>query len=193
MPHQKGIARQKPVRHPRRNIAFTHDWQGQHDNELVILFAGATDEMLVSVFTYLCAGGKGIADGFRIEEQEAPVWRNGYVHDRLAVRLIGYHSEYASIDNMMLLIEARLRPEVNGGNVDRYSIQDFVNLRGRREAALLNPTPAAGTPLTRDEVTERIVREYPTTPTRVLAEKYGRTVDAITKLAQRRGLKRGAL
>lgn len=184
------ISRSKPVSRPRRNVAFTHDWQGKQDDELVILFAGATDDMLVRVFTYLCAGGKGIASDFIIEEQEAPVWRNGFVHDRLAVRIIGYRSTYASIDDLMLLVESRLRLDVNGGYVDRYAIQDFVNLRGRRESALLNPVPTGETPLTRDEVTERIVQEYPTTPTRLLAEKYGRSIEAVKKLAQRKGLKK---
>ena len=89
MPKPKGVARLVQPRHPLRNVALAVDWQGDNDDDVTVVTAGADIEWLVEIFTSLCNSRHGIAHGFRIESQQPPMWRNGYVNERLAVVLEG--------------------------------------------------------------------------------------------------------
>lgn len=140
MPPQIGVKRLKPAEHPRRNIAMAYDWQGENDDVLAIVFVGADGELLQRLFDWLCAGGRGLADGYHIEWQHPPYQRQGYCYHRLAVLLDGYHAKFASPADVMLLCQSWLSrsKEVNGGHVDVYALDDLLNLRGRDEEKIID-------------------------------------------------------
>ena len=139
----KGYARLDPCRRPRRNVAFAIDWQGDDDGQLTVLFAGADIEWLDCIFRELCASASGIARGFRIEYQQQPVWRNGFVNGWLAVVLDGRDADLLTEESLMLVIRGRLERYVYGGYVDCYGLDDFLNLSVRDEGRLFVPRPVA--------------------------------------------------
>lgn len=118
----------------RRRVAFTFDWRGPQDDELMFLFKGATRELLENAFGYLCGGSAGLAKGFEIREAHDVVrlWRHQY--ERLEVWLDGYNPAFASLKDTVALIDARLRATVRG-EVDFYLIEDWMNLTDRDTAA----------------------------------------------------------
>ena len=99
-----GIARFDPCRKPRRHVAFAIDWQGDDDELLTVLFAGAEIEWLAQVFGELCGSASGLARRFRIESQLPPVWRNGFVNERLAVILEDRNTKMLTEESLMLVI-----------------------------------------------------------------------------------------
>lgn len=138
-----GVSQLKQPRHPRYNVAFAIDWQGDDDTALTVLFAGAEMQWLVSIFTSLCATQGGVARGFRIESQMPPTWRNGFVNDRLAVILEDRNADMLKEESLMLIIKRMLQRYVNGGHVDCYALDDFLNLSVRRPESIIDPQPVA--------------------------------------------------
>ena len=138
-----GIARFDPCRKPRRHVAFAIDWQGDDDELLTVLFAGAEIEWLAQVFGELCGSASGLARRFRIESQQPPVWRNGFVNERLAVILEDRNTKMLTEESLMLIIRGRLERYVYGGHVDCYRLDDFLNLSKRAPDKLFIPQPMA--------------------------------------------------
>lgn len=142
------------IRNPIVNIAFATDWQegGIHPvgqpvtagkgmgaermGEMTVVFVGADEPMLAALFRYLCAAG--IARGFRIEEQRPPQFTQGVVWERLGVTLEGYDGRMASADVLAAVIESWIRRNVRVNLLDRYDIDDLLNLRGHTPELLLN-------------------------------------------------------
>ena len=139
---KKGASQLKPPRHPRYNVAFTIDWQGDDDQSLTVLFAGAEMDWLVRIFGDLCGSVNGLARGFRIECQLPPCWRNGFVNERLAVILEDRNAKMLTEESLMLIVRCRLEGYVNGGHVDCYRLDDFLNLSKRSDRAFV-PKPMA--------------------------------------------------
>ena len=115
------------VRHPRRHVAFAIDYQGDDDQEPTFVFVGADSEMLDSVFSTMTS----LADSYRIEFQHPPVWRQRCPYHRLAVRLEGYHRKVAEPEELPIIIAGRIRPLLNGGNIDYYQLDVLLNIEGR--------------------------------------------------------------
>ncbi len=126
------------VRHPHRDIALAYDWQGDMDDILTIIFVGADGEELQRLFDWLCADGRGLANGYHIEWQHPPYQRQGYCYHRLAVLLDGYHAKFASPDDVLLLCQSWLSRQVNGGHVDVYALEDLLNLQDRDEKKIID-------------------------------------------------------
>ena len=112
---------------PNVNIAWCYDWRGKKDDELVFMFKGAPADMLKDVFRFLCAGGSGCAKGYVIEYDHDPVRRQGHCYHRLMVKLMEWNEHFASPQDMMLLIEARLRKKTSG-SLKPCMVQTFINL-----------------------------------------------------------------
>ena len=113
-----------------RRIAFTYDWRGRDDDRLVLLFKGATEPILRSVFDYLCGDGAGMARGYELREAHdvERLWRHRY--ERIEIWLDGYNDRFASLADSLTLVEARLRATVPC-EVDFYLIEDWLNLTDR--------------------------------------------------------------
>ena len=139
MPPQIGVMRGRPVSRPRRDIAMAIDWQGDNDDKPTVVFVGATTDLLKELFDWLCAEGRGLADGYMIECQHSLYRRQGYSFYRMAVMLEGYHERFASVDDVLLLCQSWLSRHqfVNGGHVDAYTIEDLLNLQGRDEDKII--------------------------------------------------------
>ncbi len=140
MPAPKHKSRLRPWPHPRRNIAMAIDWQGEDDRDVALLFAGADGDMLREVFTAFC-GPNCFASGFTIEPQRTARWRNGYVNDRLAVILHGSRQEMMLPESLMMIVKRRLEQYTNGGSVDCYWMDDFLNLSRRDPCRIITPRP----------------------------------------------------
>lgn len=141
MPKPKGVSRLHLCDKPRRHVAVTVDWQGVDDGDITVLTAGADMEWLVEIFTSLCGSAAGVARGFRIESQQPPKWRNGYVNERLAVVLEGCRRDVLLPESLLLIVKGRLERYVNGGDVDCYWIDDFLNLSHRDPSRTITPRP----------------------------------------------------
>ena len=152
---QENIYRKWPEFNHRRYVALAVD--AQDDGEVTLLVAGASESMLRRTMDFLCGGGHGIAESYELEHQHALRYRNGYVYDRLAVRLKGFRPQYASVSDLLILAEARLQRELHGGSVDVYDIDDFLNLQDRDEQRILSLSDA-GSPTKRAE-RERAVNQ----------------------------------
>lgn len=157
MAMEKGIFRKRAERQPRRCVALALDWQGDGGRDLTLLTAGASPDMLRRTMDFLSGGGRGLCEGYDIEHQHTPRYRNGYVYDRWAVVMHGYREQYAGIADMLMLVASRLEQELNGGTVDIYDIDDFLNLADRAPDRILSPTAAADPALQaeRDQKTNR--------------------------------------
>lgn len=116
-------------------VAFSYDFRGKEDDELVFLFKGATVSLLREVFDFLCAGGKGVAQNYRITEGHdvERLWRHCYW--RLEVWLEGVNERFASLRDVVMLIQARLKT-LASDEVDFYLIDDWLNLTDRRPEAI---------------------------------------------------------
>ena len=124
---------------PRRNVAMALDWQGVHDDVLTLLFAGADEQILNKVFGRISSA---IFEQYSIEVQHPPRYRNGYVWDRLAVHVLGHHSEYLTLSGLMLIVTERLKTMLNGGSVDIYDLDDFINLADRDKKRIVTTEQA---------------------------------------------------
>lgn len=164
------------------------DYRGEQDDVLTLLFAGVSQGVLRRAFTFLCADGRGVARDFSIAEGHSPVWRMGYVNHWTEVALIDRDDRLASVDDVVTMA-ADIVARETGGRVDRYRLEDFLNLRHRNEHKIIGGRQALPT-MSRKEVTERILREFAVTPTRILAERYGRSISAIDTMASRRGIRK---
>lgn len=169
-------------------VALTIDYRGDNDDELTIMFAGINLEALQFVFSFLCAGGHGIAKSFSIIHGVSPVWRIGYVNEWLEVTLQNRNEHFASIEDILLLAESTIAREVHS-SVDRYELNDFLNLKCRNEKRVVSSFEAEQE-LNPKEINEKILMEFPMTPTKVLAERYGRTISAIDTMAYRHGVRK---
>ena len=119
----------------RRSIAFTYDWRGREDDQLVFFFKGATRDILRDTFHYLCSGENGMAGGYelRVGYDVERLWRHTY--ERLEVWITDYNRHFATLADCLALIEARLHVLVSG-HVDFYLIEDFLNLTDRDQRAI---------------------------------------------------------
>ena len=131
MPAQKHVCCCRMVTYPRQHIAFARDYQGDGDDELTYVFVGARQQQLEQLFAFFCR--LGIARDFVMEEQHASRQRNGIVHHRKAVRLVGYNDLQIGADALEDIIIARLARETNGGPVDLYDIDTLLNIGERNE------------------------------------------------------------
>lgn len=131
MPAQTSVSRSEMRVHPRQYIAFARDYQGDGDDELTYVFVGANQDQLQRLFAFFCQ--LGIARDFVMEEQHASRQRNGIVHHRKAVRLVGYNDLQIGADALEDIIIARLARETNGGPVDLYDIDTLLNIGERNE------------------------------------------------------------
>ena len=129
----KGTVIQNPI----VNIAFAID--EQDGGEMTVVFAGADEPMLTALFRYLCAAG--IAKGFHIDEQRPPKFTHGVVWERRGVTLEGFDGRMASADVLATVIEGWIRRSVRVNLVDRYDIDDLLNLRGHTPELMLNKKP----------------------------------------------------
>ena len=171
-----------------KNIAMSIDYRGNNDDVLTLMFAGISMETLQRTFCFLCGSGSGIARGFSISEGCSPVWRMGYVNEWLEVTLQDRNDLFTTIDDMLLLIESAVARHAQG-RVDRYPLTDFLNLLHRNERRIIATVPAVSpAEKTVPETTAAILRDFPTTPTRTLAARYGRSISAINTMAHRRGV-----
>ena len=181
------------IRNPIVNIAFATDWQegGIHPvgqpvtagkgmgaermGEMTVVFVGADEPMLAALFRYLCAAG--IARGFRIEEQRPPQFTQGVVWERLGVTLEGYDGRMASADVLAAVIESWIRRNVRVNLLDRYDIDDLLNLRGHTPDLLLNGEKPRKKKKSTDKDNEDMANIYLKVPWYVAAHFRGRDED----------------
>ena len=181
------------IRNPIVNIAFATDWQegGIHPvgqpvtagkgmgaermGEMTVVFVGADEPMLAALFRYLCAAG--IARDFRIEEQRPPQFTQGVVWERLGVTLEGYDGRMASADVLAAVIESWIRRNVRVNLLDRYDIDDLLNLRGHTPELLLNGEKPRKKKKSTDKDNEDMANIYLKVPWYVAAHFRGRDED----------------
>lgn len=181
------------IRNPIVNIAFATDWQegGIHPvgqpvtagkgmgaermGEMTVVFVGADEPMLAALFRYLCAAG--IAKDFRIEEQRPPQFTQGVVWERLGVTLEGYDGRMASADVLAAVIESWIRRNVRVNLLDRYEIDDLLNLRGHTPELLLNGEKPRKKKKSTDKDNEDMANIYLKVPWYVAAHFRGRDED----------------
>jgi len=90
------------------DAAYSIDYRGDNDDQLTFVFLGADTDVIKAVFRWLIAGGN-IAKGFLLKDEHACVWRNGKHFWRVSAQIDSPNYEFASLDDMCLLIESRLR------------------------------------------------------------------------------------
>ena len=181
------------IRNPIVNIAFATDWQeggihpvgqpvtagkgmgAESTGEMTVVFVGADEPMLAALFSYLCAAG--IARGFRIEEQRPPQFTQGVVWERLGVTLEGYDGRMASADVLAAVIESWIRRNVRVNLLDRYDIDDLLNLRGHTPELLLNGEKPRKKKKSTDKDNEDMANIYLKVPWYVAAHFRGRDED----------------
>lgn len=140
MAYPKCVSVSKLPRYPRRNVAIAVDMD---DEEIAVVTAGADMEWLVEIFTSLCGSSAGLARGFRIESRQPPKWRNGFANERLAVVLEDARKDVLLQESLLMILKGRLERYVNGGNVDCYDLDDFLNLSRRDPDRIFTPKPVA--------------------------------------------------
>ena len=131
------LARSNPERDMQRdmlrNIAFAVDDQ---DGETAVVFVGAEADLLIQLFTFLCKSGA--AEDFSIREELPPMYRHGYVYDRQTVTLEGFDRHMMSSDVLALMVERWFGQNTHCRHIDRYGIDDLLNLSRRDPKAVIN-------------------------------------------------------
>lgn len=98
-------------------VTMTADYRGENDDELCFMFRGATMELLRRVFDFLIGGGNGIAKSYRADYYfEQSIRHRQHDHlltpdSRIIVTPIEPNYGFASLEDMIILIEARLHYE----------------------------------------------------------------------------------
>jgi len=109
-------------------IAYCIDWRGRDNNRLTFVFRGATSSLLAEVFGYLAPlNGKGIAKDYDMYPEHDCCHRNGKGYRRIAVELVEPDFFFCGIDDMCLLLEARLHAETEC-SVTRLTLEKFLNV-----------------------------------------------------------------
>ena len=129
---QTKVFRMPPRRNPKVNIAFAAD--EQDDGVMTLDFAGVTANILQRIFTVACCKN-GIARRFTIEARQAPRWRNGFLSEWTEVTL---YDCQLSADDVADTVGLWLNHTVNVNYVDRYAVEDFLNLTQHDPSLLLN-------------------------------------------------------
>ena len=108
------------------NISYSLSMRGRNDDEPWLVFIGSQWDFLEEIFSWLTAGGYA-ASSFEMKSEHAVIMRNGYSYYRIAVHLTGMNPVFASLDDLRLLIESRIRA---AGHHIRYydSYDDFLNI-----------------------------------------------------------------
>ena len=138
--NQEGVYRFYLQPRPYYNIAYAVECQ--EDGRLVVMLAGVVIPAVEAMFAQLCRGGVGIAKSYAIERRYSPVWRNGVLSEWLEVTLDGFDPTYISEEMAMKMMEQWLRRGLRVRLLDRYIVDDFLNLtRHSADLAINNGTP----------------------------------------------------
>lgn len=114
---------------------------------VTFVFKGATEQLLREAFVRLCHNSNGIARGFTIYEDAEPQRRQGCPYRRWNVELTEPDLRNNSVDDMSLQMESVMLFLLNGYRhakhrekcvVDRYAIDDFLNLSGRDGSRIIH-------------------------------------------------------
>lgn len=110
---------------PVYNIAFAID--RDEEGQTVVFLAGIPSGAVRRMMTVICLCGI-VAKDFDIEHREALVKRNGMMNDWLEVTLHGFNPAILSVASLEQMIVSWLRREMLTNHVDRYIVDDFLNL-----------------------------------------------------------------
>jgi len=119
--------RPRKDRRPHYLIAATVDYRGPDDDQLTFVFRGLTMSMLRKAFTYLVGQQNGIARQVIIIEEHDIIRRNGKGFWRLAVSVHDPNYQFASLDDMKLLISGVLT-RLYSCTVRWFPIDKFLNI-----------------------------------------------------------------
>ena len=89
---------------------------------------GALWEQVTKTFVFLVGGANGIAKSFEQYEEHACIHRNGKGYRRIAVEIKEPNYHFASLNDMCLLIEARLKAENPCKVTFMKDYQQFINI-----------------------------------------------------------------
>jgi hypothetical protein len=120
--------------YPVRNIAFAEEWL--ETGGLDIIFVGADFELLTGLFDHLT--GAGLMQGYRLRDQHPPRYATGVVYDRITCTVDGYNDRMLSVESLAVIIERWIRQHVRAGRIERYTIDDLLNLTGCERHLALN-------------------------------------------------------
>lgn len=124
MPRKK----KEPEVRPQSYVVYSIDYRGDDDNILTFVFMGAYWDAITKVFRFLC-GPNGIAKGFAQYEEHACIMRNGKGYRRICVEIDTPNYNFASLEDMRLLIEARVHNEQYPCKIKYYSdYEKFINI-----------------------------------------------------------------
>lgn len=98
---------------PLFRVAASFDYRGLHDDELCFLFRGVSVDMVVKAFQRFMHSRYGIAAAARVYTEDDIVRRNGYAHSRVVLHLIRPHYDLFTFDSIKMLVEWRIRQEIN--------------------------------------------------------------------------------
>lgn len=113
---------------PESYVVFSIDYRGNDDDVLTFVFMGAHWDTITRVFTFLCCPN-GVAKGFTQYEEHACIMRNGKGYRRICIELQEPNHLFASVDDIIILVEARLHAEQFPCRVRFYpDYETFINI-----------------------------------------------------------------
>lgn len=111
-----------------RKIAYSIDYRGINEEHLSFIFRGADVETLLKVFSFLCPiNGGGIAKNFKLKQEHDVCYRQGKGYWRFAVILYEPNLAFTSIEDISLLVEARMKAEIKC-EIIKLPLDDFLNV-----------------------------------------------------------------
>lgn len=120
------MSKRKDDREYQYHIIYAIDYRGNNDDVLTFVFEGAIWDAITSVFRFLCCPN-GIAQGFTQYEEHAPKWRQKKGYRRIAVEINHPNFDFASLDDMRILVESRLQAEMNCKITYYKDYEEFIN------------------------------------------------------------------
>ena len=110
-----------------RLVAAAVDYRGINDDQLTFLFRNVDRDVLIQTFQFLVGRGHGIAAKAVVTEEHDIIRRNGKGYWRYAVEIREPNFSFASLEDMQLLISARIS-KAQPASVRWFNIQQFLNI-----------------------------------------------------------------
>lgn len=124
--HKKKLGRPTPYKYLQR-IAYTKTWRGLDDEHTVLLFYGASFELLKDTCEYVFRLMDGRVQNLVIDREHSCRVRNGKCYRRTMIKIVGLDEQFISMDNFTMLLIYRMQTICNC-TIKHYRLETFLNL-----------------------------------------------------------------
>lgn len=110
-----------------REVAWTQDYRGDHDDVPTLIYTGAGYTLIKKVFRQLFEKNNGLLGGFKVYRDHYVYPRQGRAWCRVAVELKNLDTHMLSLDGLGILMEYVIKNECLC-NIQYIKLDKFLNI-----------------------------------------------------------------